>query len=282
VAQKPSRPVTAMSVRTPAPHVQAALAPTAQARMPDHRSAQGRPHTPPSGEHVRQALAQVQAKRAEPASQRSPAAHVPSAGGAVQNRQPARHVGAALGGGVQAKVAPASLHPQASTGRPPAPVRIHSNTIQRDKVAPVRIAEGQWAQVGPGGDLNFTALAAGCLAVVAEFANGGGAGVHLALNMDNERQWTNFRNAIAAKRISAAHLYSDMIGQDDGWQVKVNEDTYEPETEWSPRSAPQAALAGGNGWVNAGNMVRDWFAATLGTGTVTITDTRAAVVHRCP
>jgi hypothetical protein len=163
-------------------------------------------------------------------------------------------------------------------------VSIANVPVQLAKVPPARIEEGDWAVAGAGATLNFTALAAGCLAVVAEFSGGGGAGIHLAMLMDPEGQWSQFRNAVAAKSIVAVHLYSDMIGEDQGWHVKQTGGA--PATEMSPRSAwmlggAQASQNGANDWVWDAGLVTNWFAVTLGAG-VQRTVTSGAVAHQCP
>jgi hypothetical protein len=159
-----------------------------------------------------------------------------------------------------------------------------TSPVQMAKVAPAAIAEGEWSSVGANGTLNFTALAAGCLAVVAEFADGGGAGVHLAMLMDPAAQWAQFRDAIAAKRISAVHLYSEMVDEVQGWYVKQSGGA--PATEMSPRSAwmlngAAASQNGANDWVWDRPLVINWFAAALGAG-AQLTVTNGAVAHPCP
>src|SRR4051794_33906457 len=74
-----------MSQKPPAPHLQAALARTVQAKLP------GRP---PQAEHVRRALAPAQAKLPEPPSPaRPPAPHVRSATAVVQRQVAVRPAG---------------------------------------------------------------------------------------------------------------------------------------------------------------------------------------------
>jgi len=90
--QKPPPPS-----RTPAPHVQAAVARAAQAKLPERAPSPGRtpqrplpaaPQNPPSqAAHVRRALTPAQAKLPEPVSQgRLPAAHVRDAVASVQTK----------------------------------------------------------------------------------------------------------------------------------------------------------------------------------------------------
>jgi hypothetical protein len=153
--QKPSLSQTSTPARVSAPHVQAALARAAQAKLPDrplpHGPSQQRslptplPARPPQPEHFRRALAPAQAKLPEPPSQmRQPAPHVRDAVASVQRkvpnlpaglRQPAPHVQAALGGRVQAKPEQRTV-PLPATHRhgSPAPYIRPLGVVQRTKI----------------------------------------------------------------------------------------------------------------------------------------------------
>jgi hypothetical protein len=145
------------------------------------------------------------------------------------------------------------------------------------------LSEEQWGTAQGGQTIRYTALAAGCMAVTVAFEGGGGAGVHLAMRPHNRQQLTNFRDAVAGKKIAQVYLDSEFLGNAAGWYVKVRMqglpnpddpddeiDAYEPETEISPRAYSdlkdtmtdgQMATAG---WLSAGGSVIDWFAKAFG------------------
>jgi hypothetical protein len=120
--QKPPFP-PAQPSRTSAPHVQAAVARAAQAKLPDRPASQAHPQpdrvpnvmhrSSPQAAHVQKALAAVQAKRPEfPPAGRLPAVHVQNAVASVQRkvsmpapkpRQAASYVSVTPGRGVQAR-----------------------------------------------------------------------------------------------------------------------------------------------------------------------------------
>jgi hypothetical protein len=91
--------------------------------------------------------------------------------------------------------------------------------IQTAKGNPANLDVGQWGAVGKGGRIQYTALAAGCLAVTVGFADGGGAGVHLAIMLDHEAHWREFQNAIAGKSVATAYLAVDQFDDDNGWHI---------------------------------------------------------------
>jgi hypothetical protein len=165
--------------------------------------------------------------------------------------------------------------------------KANTETVQLAKSDPGQITEGDWAHVPSGGTLTFSSLSAGCLAVVVNFDGGGGAGVHLALNLGKQSQWRPFTDAIAAKKITNAFLYGDIVGTEQGWYVQsgFDEDYMpKPNTEISPASLGDLQVigeGGAQGWgFDIGSML-EWFKATLGAGSIQHISTQD-VVHNCP
>lgn len=104
--------------------------------------------------------------------------------------------------------------------------------VQRVQGNPQNLAEECYAVVAAGQSITYGDLIGGCLAVTVTFQGGGGAGVHLALNEQNRNQWEDFRQAIAGRTVTRIDLNCDMLGEDDGWRVKYNNDTYLPITAY--------------------------------------------------
>lgn len=159
--------------------------------------------------------------------------------------------------------------------------------LQLKKSEPDLIEEGDWAHVSSGGTLTFSKLSAGCLAVVVNFEGGGGAGVHLALNMDKEQQWTPFKDAIAGKRIKDVVLYSDIAGTPQGWYVLSKYDADylpRPETERNPISYGEyqalCPISLPYVWEYSSGSLQEWFKAALGASTSTLKVTQD-VAHKC-
>ncbi|HEX7182613.1 MAG TPA: hypothetical protein VF756_12280 [Thermoanaerobaculia bacterium] len=174
--------------------------------------------------------------------------------------------------------------PQVSAPVPPKPA---ARCIQRAQVAQEverAIEEGETRAVDPGGTLRFTALAAGCLAVVALFQGGGGAGVHMALKIDKDEQWNNFLNAIAGHEITTVYLYSDMLGERQGWHVKyhLNEDVMiqGPDGSQPPRAGGEVDI--NEGWIADEGLAKEWFKTALSAQRVILTRTNKTVEHQCP
>ncbi|HKZ69297.1 MAG TPA: hypothetical protein VJ020_04405 [Anaerolineales bacterium] len=143
--------------------------------------------------------------------------------------------------------------------------------IQREVGDASKLAEGQYAQVGKGETIKFTALAAGCMAVTVAYADGGGMGYHFAMKMDNAAQWSEFLSVIGKKGIAEVQLSSDFIGQAQGWYVKYNIEELEADTSVGPRSYASLIEEYKNdkaltdaGWVYASGSVSDWFKDKLG------------------
>lgn len=170
-----------------------------------------------------------------------------------------------------------------------APLQTHetpTKTLQLAKSDSRQITEGDWAHVPSGGTLTFSSLSAGCLAVVVQFNGGGGAGVHLALNMDKQNQWHPFTNAIAAKKITQVFLYGDIVGTEQGWYVQsgFDEDYMPiPNTEISPASLGdlQEQVDEAQGWAFDIGSMQEWFKAVLGADSVRHISTQT-VAHSCP
>ena len=125
-------------------------------------------------------------------------------------------------------------------------------------------AEEEYAIVGNGETITYTALAAGCLAVTVKFQGGGGAGVHLAMMEQGAGQWTTFLAAIAGNQITEAHLDCDGWGGDEGWRVN--------NASNSPQSTLGLILGGvaqdkgglaGLGWSADLGDIKDWFETRL-------------------
>jgi len=146
------------------------------------------------------------------------------------------------------------------------------------------LSEEQWGAVQSGQTISYTPLAAGCLAVTVLFDGGGGAGVHLAMQPNNPNQWNEFREAIAAKRITQVYLDCDLLGYAQGWHVKFSLESLDPETEITPRSAADlltgmtAQEINEAGWVMDLGSVRQWFSEALGAPVQTSTNTNPAHV----
>jgi hypothetical protein len=134
------------------------------------------------------------------------------------------------------------------------------------------LAEGATAIAAQGDTIRYTRLAGGCIAVTAFFRGGGGAGVHLAMGMDNEAQWNGFAALVEGQTITAVKLDSDDFDDDQGWRVSFQGVR---AASW-PRSSlalhEDFALAiddmAAHGWLyGRANIVR-WFGAKLGTANV--------------
>ena len=104
-------------------------------------------------------------------------------------------------------------------GVQPSAIQRKGGTIQRRAgvVSPANtttLAEGQSALVPAGGTISYTALAAGCMAVTAHLAGGGGAGVHLTLQdyagENADQQLQQFRALFAGIAVTRVCLVSDM------------------------------------------------------------------------
>ncbi|MFC1864821.1 DUF4157 domain-containing protein [Chloroflexota bacterium] len=156
-------------------------------------------------------------------------------------------------------------------------------TIQAKKGDPANLDVGEWGAVGKGGRIQYTALAAGCLAVTVGFTDGGGAGVHLAIMMDHDAHWREFQNAIAGKSIATVYLAVDQFNDDDGWHIAAvrnmeNGAIIKYLTEYTPVAAEkkeslEKRLQAGLGeepkevptLLNEEAHVRAWFSLALGT-----------------
>lgn len=137
---------------------------------------------------------------------------------------------------------------------------------------PTAIKEEQYAIVGEGETLKYTALSAGCMAVTVSFEGGGGAGVHIVMLEQGSGQWTGFKEAIAGKTASKVYLNCDNWGGREDWRIK--------EGESSPMSTLQLSINTGqylpdpyaeegdsllqDGWKYKSEDVKGWFSTQLG------------------
>jgi len=77
----------------------------------------------------------------------------------------------------------------------------------------MQLAEAESATVPAGGEIDYTALAAGCMAVTVWLTGGTGAGVHLTMNdfgsENTAAQWAAFKSIIGATKVTKAEVVSD-------------------------------------------------------------------------
>ncbi|PKB64506.1 MAG: hypothetical protein BZY80_02845 [SAR202 cluster bacterium Io17-Chloro-G2] len=148
------------------------------------------------------------------------------------------------------------------------------NVVQRLSKAgdPLKIAEEEYALVASGKKLKYTALSAGCMAVTVMFKDGGGGGVHMAMEEQGKGQWTGFLAAISGKTVKEAHINCDSWGSHEDWRVKKGES--------SPMSTLALVMAANfekfadedkkkdafykDGWVYETASILDWFKGKLG------------------
>lgn len=146
--------------------------------------------------------------------------------------------------------------------------------VQRARVAgnPQRIAEEEYVIVESGNTIEFTDLAAGCLTVAVEFKEGGGAGVHMAMQEQGSGQWRDFYAAIGGKTATKAYANCDGWGSYQDW--RVNEKASAPmaplklvdESGWTklPNEDKEQDALYQEGWVYETAAVLDWFKNKLG------------------
>ena len=128
----------------------------------------------------------------------------------------------------------------------------------------VRLTEEQSAAAQRGQIIEYSPLAAGCMAVTATFVGGGGAGVHLAMMPQAPNQWANFIAAVGANAVAQVYVDTEFLGEDQGWYV--NPGAAQPASLASLMftqnlTAGQIAAAG---WTCAAPAVLAWIAAQLG------------------
>ena len=157
------------------------------------------------------------------------------------------------------------------------------------------LREGESGEVASGKTLKFTALAAGCLAVAANLAEGGAAGVHLAMLLDNEVQWSTFLKLVNDRKVASIVLYGDMLGVKDGWYVNIGPWDNElfmhdpPGLDESPRSLHSLKKAGvdlsveHSPWDYNDGSIQEWFRDKfdLKSANVKWIATSKAVDHKC-
>jgi hypothetical protein len=150
--------------------------------------------------------------------------------------------------------------------------------IQRKPGDPLTgVAEAEYAKVTSGQTINYTKLAAGCMAVTACFSGGGGVGYHFAMMVDNAAQWKEFLGQIGTQTLSSLSIDSDMVGEKQGWWVRyeiTDPDFFTlgaPITTQGPLSyaALKDALKTDDkifeaGWVFDQKLVSAWFKTVLG------------------
>ena len=131
----------------------------------------------------------------------------------------------------------------------------------------IRLTEEQSAAAQSGQIIEYSPLAAGCMAVTVTFVGGGGAGVHLAMMPQAPNQWANFIAAIGGNPVAQVFVDSEFVGDPEGWYV-------DPAAGVEPVSRAQLTFVqnldvgqiAAAGWTCAAPAVLAWIAAQVGVG----------------
>jgi hypothetical protein len=183
-----------------------------------------------------------------------------------------------------------AVRPAPPVYRPQAPVfqRMRANVIQRAPGNPATgLKEGETAALNANDTVKFTALSAGCMAITVCYTGGGGAALHMAMEMDNATQFNELLGLTNGHTVRDVYLDGDLQGTQQGWYVKS---TLDP-TDFMPTAdltaSPKAFLEfqGAPSWewsFDSGSVIK-WFAAKFGVASNKIHSSTktTGITHQC-
>ena len=141
-----------------------------------------------------------------------------------------------------------------------------------------KVRESQVKKVASGGTIAYSSLSAGCMAVTVIFRNGGGVGVHLALNEDQVRPWWEFQSLVGKGEIDRVEIDLDLgvTTGGQGWWVRYKDGstpdifqtprsrswllkTYKFDLERRPERTTIENIFNQKGWFCEYKALEDWF-----------------------